>query len=82
MEIDFKITIWERVNVSDKNKEKVLQALQDGTISTANELVESGLGEYLGTIDETGEDLTVEENGGCSTVEALEEGNTIWSNGE
>jgi hypothetical protein len=82
MEIDFKITTWERVNVSDKNKEKVLQALQDGTISTANELVESGLGEYLGKIDETDENLTVEENGGCSTVEALEGGDTIWSNGE
>lgn len=85
MYIDYKATVWRRVHFNeDADSKKVIQVLE-----------EYGLGgvfdERLGFIEqeilfETEEDMTPEENGGCSTIEVHAEGKfvdkLIWSNGK
>ena len=85
MYIDYKVTVWRRVYFNeDTDSKKVIQVLE-----------EDGLGyvfdEELGFVEqeilyETEEDMTPEENGGCSTIEVHENNNPvddlIWSNGK
>ena len=89
MYVDFKITAWERVEVSDEIADKVLQMIKDGEIRTANDLFEDEeLEDYCGVtslVPETEDYMTLEENGGASTIEVLErkdhENVTIYRNG-
>ena len=85
MFIDFKITTWERVHVSDDMKDNVLELLKNKTIESSNDMYNELDAEQLSLekLDEVEEEMTVEENGGCSTVEAFtDEGETIYQNGE
>lgn len=80
MHVDFKITIWERVEIPEEFEEEILEKIKDGTIASANDLFgyqpKDGKG-YLDLdcekLDDTSEQMTVEENGGCSVVE-------VWDN--
>lgn len=80
---DRKITSWERdkyIIEAENEKEaleKLLQIVGDG----------QQYEEYTGFIEtetlyDTGEDMTVEENLGNSTVEIMNGINTIWNNSE
>jgi hypothetical protein len=82
MEFDFKITTWERVTVSEKHEEKVLQGIKDGTITSAYQIFDIVDGAECKKLDDTDEQLSVEENGGSSTIEVLDGGDTIFTNGE
>ena len=84
MQVDFKITTWERVEIPQEYQDQVIEALKSGEVSTAEDLIQL-LAEatYEGVIAETDEQMTPEDNGGCSTIDVLdEEGNTIWKNAE
>lgn len=82
MNVDFKITTWERVEIAPEDEAKVLDAIKSGEVSTANDLIEFvENANYIGKIDETDEQMTPEDNGGCSTIEVLDDnGNTILTN--
>ncbi len=97
MHIDFKITTWERVIVPNNLKDEVLQAIKDEKITSSNGLHDwlSENGHEVDTeysiIPEVEEKMTVEENGGFSTIEVWEndslDGNRnpmkmTWENGK
>lgn len=87
MNFDFKITTWERVNVSEEHEDIVLEAIKSGEISSAADvfdfLADKGdMNVETNTILETDEQMTVEENGGSSTIEVMDEGKIIYKNGE
>jgi len=75
MYVDFKITCWERVTIPEEYKDEIQEKIKDGTIETANELIEYlEAGIYEGMVEETEETMTPEENGGCATIEMGEKG--------
>ena len=84
MQVDFKISVWERVEVPEEKKEMVLKALKNGEVSTANELLELiDDATYFGKMDDTEEDLTPADNNDNPTIDVLNEnGETIWQNVE
>lgn len=86
MYLDFKVTSWERVYVPEELSKQVEEKLKSGEIKTANDAI--GLFEdkgvyYEGHIEEVEEQMTVEENGGCSTIELIEDDgeDPIFKNG-
>jgi hypothetical protein len=77
MHVDFKITTWERVEFDEEHNEAVKQAVIDGKIESANDLINFLADRGDVNIDcekliEVDEQMTVEDNGGCSTVEIWE----------
>jgi len=88
MDFDFKITTWERVNVSEEHEQKVLQAIKEGKITSSNDvfdfLADKMDFRYINfrciKLSETDEQMTVEENGGCSTIEVIDNGEEIFNN--
>lgn len=89
MKFDFKITTWERVTVPDNLKDEVLQAIKDEKITSSNGLHDwlSENGHEVDTeysiIPEVEEQMTVEENGGSSTIEVLnDDAHTVFGNGD
>lgn len=91
MHIDFKVTCWERVEIPKEHEEKVKQALKEGKINSANDVFNL---DYDMSLDcdmllDTSEQLSIEENGGYSTVEVWEQVKAptepmeiTWKNGE
>ena len=86
MKVDFKVTTWERVEVPEEHKESVLEAIKSGEISTAqdifNFLVDDDGGLSCHKLDETDEQMTVDENGGNSTIEVLDGEEYVFHNGK
>jgi hypothetical protein len=87
MEFDFKITTWERVKVSKEQEEKVLQAIKDGKVNSANDIFnllgeEGDMNVDCQKLDNVEEQMTVEENGGNSTIEVREGGEYLYHNGD
>jgi len=75
--IDIKITTWERWHVEDVSE--VITTLKKDPPSVYPD-VEAPLVERLEEVDDY---MTVEENGGSSTVEVYnEEGELLYQNGE
>ena len=75
MYVDFKETIFNRVDVDTDaiDEDKVVNALKDGTISTAEDLLEFILDEtgevpYNDYLIQTGTLMTLKESNGESTV--------------
>jgi hypothetical protein len=83
--INFKVTLWEGVEIPDEHLNEVLAALENGEIKTSNDLVEfvddlGGHSEYE-IIAESETQLTIEENGGDATIEVIGDNyETIWVN--
>ena len=85
MYIDYKVTVWKRVHFNENtNLKKVIQVLEE-------EGLDYVFDDELGFVEQeilydTEEEITPEENGGCSTIEVHAEGkfvdNLIWSNGK
>ena len=89
MNVDFKISVWERVSISDANKTQknnIKNAIKSGEISTSQDLfdycTENDIPcSFDGNIDETEQKLSLEENDGYSTIEIIDDGETIFTNG-
>ena len=85
MYIDYKVTVWKRVHFNENtNPKKVIQVLEE-------EGFDYGFDDELGFVEqeilfETEEEITTEENGGCSTIEVYAQSKLvdklIWSNGK
>jgi hypothetical protein len=90
MHIDFKITGWERVEIPEEMEEEVLSKIKDGTITTANDIFALPNANPDGSLrcdmlPDVTESMSVEENGGASTIEAFadnQSGDLIFKNGE
>ena len=84
-QVDFKVTVWERVTIDDDKLDDVIARIKDGTITSSNDLF-SCLDDdctYEGTIDDTIEQMLPIENDNQSTIEVLNgEGETIFTNVE
>jgi len=78
MYLDYKCTVWRRIHFSEKQNDvdKILEDIKGGYHP---DIVDA---EYE-TLYDTSEDMTVEENGGFSTIELFDfEGELIFKNGE
>ena len=83
-QIDFKVTVWERVTIDDDKLDDVIARIKDGTITSSNDLFDCLDDDctYEGTIDDTIEQMLPIENENQSTIEVLNgEGETIFTNG-
>lgn len=86
MDIDFKITAWERVVVPEHLEDKVLEKIKDGSLRTANEvciyLANLDIyGKYEGILEDTIISMSIEENNGNPTIEVIgDEGEYIFNN--
>ena len=86
MQVDFKITTWERVHVPENHSATIQAALKDETITSATDifdmLSEDGADDLIyEQLHNMNEQMTVKENGRCSTIEILEGSETTWQNG-
>ena len=82
-QIDFKVTVWERVTIDDDKLDDVIARIKDGTITSSNDLFDCLDDDctYEGTIDDTIEQMLPIENDNQSTIEVLNgEGETIFTN--
>ena len=78
MYLDYKCTVWRRIHIPDDKNDKgyILEKLKQGAEPLFTDA------EYE-TLYDTSEDMTVEENGGCSTIELFDfEGELLFKNGE
>lgn len=83
MYIDFKVTMWERVQVPEGMEDLFLNKLKEGKITSASDMWEYSLELDCEPLIDTGEQMTVEENGNCATIEAIDEkGSLKYSNAE
>jgi len=81
MHADFKVTTWERVYFPDdmkqEDQDEALRKIKEDIITTSNDLIEEivqlDLHAECETLYEVEEQLTVEENGGCPTIEVFSE---------
>lgn len=85
MYVDYKVTLWKRIHFNENtDPKKVIQALEEGGLDDVFD-DELGFVEQE-TLYDTEEEITPEENGGCSTIEVYKNNNPvddlIWSNGK
>jgi 23S rRNA G2445 N2-methylase RlmL len=80
MQFDFKVTAWERVNVDEKDEQKILQLIKEGKINSSADIFNHCDSASFEMIAETEEQMSVEENGGSSTIEVLDGQETIYTN--
>lgn len=88
MKFDFKVTTWERVEVPTHLEALVLAAIKAGRATSSSDihdvLAENGheVDTEYSIIEEVEEQMSVEENGGCSTIEVIDDNDeTVWENG-
>jgi hypothetical protein len=84
-QVDFKITVWERVTIDDDKVADVINRIKSGEITTSNELFDylNGDCSYEGTIDDTIEQMSPFENDNQSTIEVLNgDYETVFTNVE
>ena len=84
MEIDFKITTWERVTIPQELEKEVLKAIENEEITCSDDLIELfGFEDcfYEGILSDVSAQMTVEQNGQKATIEVLnDKGDTIFDN--
>jgi hypothetical protein len=89
MFIDYKTTVWERFEIEDEHKDLLLEFLKENPKASAMDIwnwySDNGGDPHCETIEGTSEEMSVEENGGSSTIEIVSEtfnGNEmIYQNG-
>jgi hypothetical protein len=90
MFIDYKTTVWERFEIEDQDKDLLLEFLKENPEASAMDIYtwycDNGGDPHCETIEGTSEEMSVEENGGSSTLEIVSEtydGNKmIYQNGK
>ena len=73
MHVEFKITIWERTSIPEKFEPKVREMLKNGEVTSADDLHAAIEDLCTDTLYDTSEQISVEENGGFTTIEAFED---------
>ena len=80
MDIDFRIITWDRATIDDKDKERVLIALKNGLITNSDDLHRFTEDPQWETAFGGEEQMTIEQNGGCATIEAEIDSKVVYSN--
>jgi hypothetical protein len=78
--VDIKVQMWRRFHFDeDADMQKVANMLQE--TQNVGDVIDDDLG-FLETEDlyETEEEMSIEDNGGCATVEVISQGKTIYDN--
>lgn len=82
--VDFKVSVWERVQLPDKHLSEALDLLKSNKLNTSNELYEHFIdeAEYKGYIDETEEAFVSSDGSSTITLDlSTEDGTTtLWNN--
>jgi hypothetical protein len=90
--IDYKVTTWNRIELDEKDKDIVLQLLEENkdVIDNGDDLIQllwdnqSKLSKNRDissdTLLDVTESMSLKDNENCSTVELHEEGYLIWEN--
>jgi hypothetical protein len=89
MFIDYKTTVWERFEIDDQDKDLLLEFLKENPEASAMDIydwyvINIGGDPHCETIEGTSEEMSVEENGGSSTLEILSSDGSemIYQNGK
>ena len=83
MQIDFKITTWERITIPQELGLKVIKAIQNEEITSADDLIEMFGDDCFneGILSDVSQQMTIEENDDNATIEIInDKGNTIFDN--
>ena len=83
MQIDFKITTWERFTVPQELQEAVTEAILCGDVTCSDSLIEMFGDECFneGIVSDVSQQMSIEENDDCATIELLDDnGNVICDN--
>ena len=83
MQIDFKITTWERISVPQELEEQVIKAIQNEEITNADDLFELFGDECFneGILSDVSQQMSIEENDDNATIEIInDKGDTIFDN--
>ena len=83
MQIDFKITTWERITIPQELEQEVIKAIQNEEISSADDLIEMFGDECFneGILSDVSQQMSIEENDHNATIEIInDKGNTIFDN--
>ena len=87
LEFVFKITTQECVTVPVEYQDEVLEQVMAGKIDTANGIYNYIYEKYgdcnvqCNEVENAQEQMSVLENGGCPTIEVLDNGEDVWDNG-
>jgi hypothetical protein len=83
MQIDFKITAWERITIPQELEKEVIKAIQNEEITNADDLIEM-FGDdcfHEGILTDVNQQMSIEENDHNATIEVInDKGNTIFDN--
>jgi hypothetical protein len=84
MQIDYKITTWERFEIDDEHREALESFLKDNPEADAMDILNwtyaNGIGPYVEKIDGTDEIMFPGDNGNQATLEILVNEERIFSN--
>ena len=83
MQIDFKITTWERITVPQELQEAVTKAISSEEITCTDDLIEMFGDDCFneGILSDVSQQMTIEENDGNATIEVInDKGDTIFDN--
>ena len=83
MQIDFKITTWERITIPKELEQEVIKAIQNEEITNADDLFELFGDECFneGILTDVSQQMTIEENDNNATIEIInDKGNIIFDN--
>jgi hypothetical protein len=83
MQIDFKITTWERITIPQELQDQVTKAIASEEITCADDLFEMFGDECFneGILSDVSQQMTIEENDDNATIEVInDKGDTIFDN--
>jgi hypothetical protein len=86
MFIDYKTTVWERFEVEDEHEESLFEFLKENPKASAMDIwnwhSDNGGNPDCDVIEETFEEMSVEDNSGSSTIEIISNDYVIYQNGQ
>ena len=83
MQIDFKITTWERITVPKELEQEVIKAIASEEITCADDLIEMFGDDCFneGILSDVSQQMSIEENDHNATIEVPnDKGDTIFDN--
>jgi len=87
MTIEYKTTVWQRFEIEDEHEESLLRFLKENPKTSGLDIYnyycdEIGGDPYCETIDETSQEISVDENNGYSTLGILLGEQVLFQNGK
>tara|TARA_B100001094_G_scaffold300809_1_gene326516 strand:- start:546 stop:818 length:273 start_codon:yes stop_codon:yes gene_type:complete len=77
MKVHFKITTWEELTVNEEDEKELLEDIKNGKITASYQVYQNYGSAKHEIILEVEEQMTVEENDGCSTIEVYDDYNNL-----